>query len=149
MGRRIKVGDIYTFQLPNGTYAFIRVHRDGAIAVYQKRGDSSEDLPMQEDYEFFVCVYRHVYRNWQFVENRPFVNEDDSWAPPFCWVDQITCEGTLYYRGEQKSCTYEECKDLEILAVWDENHLIDRIMGDSKWQDSFKKPKPKHEKGID
>ena len=144
MGRRVKVGDVYMFRLPNGKYAFIRVHQDGVIAVYKKRGNSPEDLPEQEEFDFFVCVYKHCYRNWQFVENRPFSNEDDSWAPPFCWVDQITGEGALYYRGEKKSCTYEEYKDLEILAVWDENHLTDRIMGDSKWQDSFRKPVPKN-----
>lgn len=142
MGRRVKTGDIYTFPLPTGEYAFVRVFQGSAVAVYEHRGKSKEDLPKEEKYEFFVCVYKHVYRNWEFVMNQPFQDEEDSWPPPFCWVDQITGEGAIYYRNEKRKCSYEECKNLEILAVWDENHLADRIMGDSKWQDSMKKPVP-------
>ena len=87
-----------------------------------------------------VCVYDHAFRSWQFVAARPFAAEEEAWPPPFCWVDQITRKGSLYIKGERVPCSYEECRDLEILAVWDSCHLTDRLMGDHKWENCFKKP---------
>lgn len=143
MGRKIKPGDIYSFQLPNGEYVFIRVYRDAAIAIYKQRRNSPDDLPDKDEYDFFLCVYRHVYRNWHYVTNHPFQTEEDSWPPPFCWVDQITGEGSLYHHGKRQPCTYDECKNLEPLAIWGEGALIDRLMGNPKWQNAMKKPVPK------
>ena len=142
MGRRIKLGDIYSFQLPTGEFVFVRVHQNAVIGIYKQRGKSLDDIPPNEEFDFFVCVYKHCYRNWHYVENRPFQNDEKAWSPPFVWVDQITGEGSLYYRSEKIPCTYDECKDLEILAVWDEHPLIDRLMGITKWQDCMKKPVP-------
>lgn len=38
-----------------------------------------------------------------------------------------------YVRGEIIPSTEDVCKDLERVAVWDRNHIVDRIMGDTKW----------------
>lgn len=140
MGKRVKLGDVYSFILPNGKYAFARVHQGAAIAVYECLSDSANEFPEDGTISFYVCVYKQVFRNWHYIGNKPFSDEDESWPPPFCWVDQITGKGSIYYRGERKTCTYEECKDLEILAVWDEYQLIDRLMGNPKWQNSMRKP---------
>lgn len=99
-------------------------------------------MPDNEDYEFVVTVYNYSYKKWKFVIHRPFECEDESWAPPRCWVDQITGQGSLYFKGERTPCTYEECKDLEILAVWDGEQVIDRLMGEHKWEQVMKKPVP-------
>ena len=142
MARRIKLGDIYSLQLLTSEYVFMRVYQGPAIAIYKQRGKSLNDIPENNEIDFFVYVYKHCYKNWHYVGNRPFQNDDEAWPPPFVWVDQITGEGSLYYRSEKIPCTYDECKDLEIFAVWDENPLIDRLMGITKWQDCMKKPLP-------
>ena len=126
--------------LPDGTFAFCRVLKGAAAAFYRHRGESPSDLPPDEEYEFVVCVYDHAFRPWQFVAARPFAAEEEAWPPPFCWVDQITRKGSLYIKGERVPCSYEECRNLEILAVWDGCHLTDRLMGDHKWENCFKKP---------
>ena len=56
-------------------------------------------------------------------------------------IDAITKVGSLYYKGEIKPCSYEECKDLEIVAVWDRNHVVDHLMGDDKWEKLIGRPK--------
>lgn len=36
MGRRVKTGDIYTFPLPTGEYAFVRVFQGSAVAAFPR-----------------------------------------------------------------------------------------------------------------
>ena len=79
---------------------------------------------------------------WKVVGHKSFKNMDDAWAPPKCVVDQLTAKGSIYYKGEIHSCTYHECKDLEIVAVLDRHHVIDMLMGNPKWDDIMRKPKP-------
>ena len=40
---------------------------------------------------------------------------------------------SIYRNGELLPSSYEECKDLETCAVWELNHVIDRLIGDDKW----------------
>lgn len=95
-----------------------------------------------EEYQFFVSVYKDLLQDgeWKVVGNRRFEDEEDAWAPPRCVIDAITKKGSLYYRGEIIPCEYEECKDLEIAAVWDREHVVDRIMGDDKWLEAIGRP---------
>ena len=142
MAHRRKLGDIYAIPLPDGTFAFCRVLQSAGAAFYKYRGKNAQDIPLTEEYEFTVYVYNHAFREWVFVVNRPFENEEESWPPPTCWVDQLTGKGSLYIKGKSIPCSYGECKDLEITAVWDSHHVVDRLMGDHKWENSFKKPVP-------
>ena len=49
--------------------------------------------------------------------------------------DCISGEYSIYYaNGDIVPSTYEECKNLEVCAVWELSHVIDRLMGDDKWQ---------------
>lgn len=133
--KRIKLGDIYAIPLPNGKYAFGRIFRDAGIAIYKHLGDSIEDLPQTEDYQFIVGVYEDVLKSgdWPVVDNRPFANEEEAWPPPNCIIDSISGGYSIYYKGQITKSTKEECEGLEEAAVWDKHHIIDRIMGDDKW----------------
>lgn len=136
---RKKVGDVYGFELPNNKYAFARIFRDATIAIYEKLGYSIEDVPQEEKYLFYVGVYNDVIMRWKYIENRKFAFEDDSWPPAMCIVEAITGKRSKYYQGIITPSTYDECKDLEIAAVWEENQIIDRILGNNKWQNTFRK----------
>lgn len=133
--KRIKLGDVYAIPLPDGRYAFGRVFDDGGIAIYKYIGNSIEDIPNQEDYQFIVGVYKYVLQSgdWPIVENRPFINEEDSCPPPQCIIDPIDGSYSIYYNGEIRDSNKEECEGLEEAAVWADNHIIDRIMGDDTW----------------
>lgn len=139
--RRVKPGDIYAILLPNHVYRFVRVLNDAAVGVYSYKSDSIEKVPETDDYEFFVCVYKDAYRNWEFVRHKDFASEEEAWPPPFCWVDALTERGSIYYHGERQPCKFEECKNLEILAIWDVEQLSKRLMGDESWRKTMRYPK--------
>ena len=140
--RRLKLGDIYEISLPNGKKAYGRLYKEYTLAIYEKICDDVTELPEEEKYRFFAGVYKNLLQDgeWPVVANRKFASDEDSWAPPQCVVDAITKIGSLYFKGEIIPCSYEECKDLEIVAAWDRHHLIDRIMGIDIWEKSIRKP---------
>ncbi len=133
--RRIKLGDIFCIPLPNGKFAFARLFKESTIGVYKNIYTNFKELPLTEEYEFFVGVYKDVLQDgiWEIVENRPFKFDDDAWPPRRCIKDVISGEYSLYYRGEIKPSTEKDCKELEPVAVWDRHHIVDRIMGETKW----------------
>lgn len=133
--KRLKIGDVYAIPLPNGKYAFGRTFKDAAIAIYKHIGSTIEDLPKTEDYQFIVGIYEDVLKSeqWPIVDSRPFKTEDEQWPPPSCIIDKISGEYSIYYKGEIKASNKSECEGLEEAAVWDAQHIIDRIMGEDKW----------------
>ena len=134
--QRTKLGNVYAIPLPDGRFGFGRLFQDGAIAIYKHIGQSIEDVPQSEEYDFIVGVYRDVLTcgDWPVIENRPFGNEEESWPPPAYIWDSLSGKYKQYYKGEITPSTKAACKGLEIAAVWASNHIIDRIMGDDKWQ---------------
>lgn len=139
MGRRKKVGDIYAIPLPNGRYAFARLLRDLNVGIYDHLGESANDIPETDDYRFIVGVYKFAINEWQFVMHRPFSCDEDEYPPPRCVVDIISKQYYLYDKGVMTLSDKETCGGLERVAAWDNAQLIDRIMGNNKWQDSFPK----------
>ena len=130
-----KLGNVYAIPLPNGKIGFGRLFKDGGIAIYRHIGQSIEDVPQTEEYQFIVGVYKHVLTcgEWPIVENRPFENDEDAWPPPtFIWVTG-TGKYNKYHKGIITPSTKAACKGLERCAVWDAHHIIDRIMGDDSW----------------
>jgi hypothetical protein len=133
--KRIKLGDVYAIPLPNGKYAFGRRFLDARIAIYKHVGETVNDLPSKEEYQFIVGIYDYVLKSgeWVVVENRPFKNEEDACPPPSCIIDSISGEYSIYYKGQIRNASKEECEGLEVAAVWGAEHIINRIMGDDKW----------------
>ncbi|WP_375102284.1 Imm26 family immunity protein (plasmid) [Paenibacillus sp. RS8] len=133
--KRIKLGDVFAIPLPDGRFGFGRRFKDASIAIYRYIGSYIEDIPQDEDYQFIVGVYDDVLKSgqWPVIENRPFSNEEEAWPPPACVIDKLTDEYSTYYKGEMRKATKLECEGLEIAAVWEAEHIIDRIMGDDRW----------------
>lgn len=132
---KLKLGDIYKIPLPNGTFAFGRLFREYTLAIYKTISDDASSLPQNEEYSFYVGVYKDLLQDgeWEVVENRPFSSLDDAWAPPQCVISKIYEKYSLYIRGEIIPSTKEACQGLEQVAAWDRHHVIDRIMGETKW----------------
>lgn len=135
VNKRLKLGDVYAIPLPNGKFAFGRTFYDASIAIYRHIGETLEDLPETEDYQFIVGIYEYVLKSgeWPIVDSRPFKNEDEKWPPPTCIIDSISGKYSIYHKGEIRTATKSECDGLEKASVWAAEHIIDRIMGDNKW----------------
>lgn len=133
--KRIKLGYVYAIPLPDGRCAFGRVFNDIGIAIYTYIGNDFQDISKQEDYQFIVGVYKDVLQDgeWTIVENRPFLNDEDSWPPPECIIDSIDGSYSIYHKGEIRDSNKDECEGLEEAEAWDAHHIIYRIMGDDTW----------------
>lgn len=122
-------------------YLFLmeKTHMDDCLknilAIYCGIYNDISELPDTVSYYRFICVYEDLLYDgkWKVVGHKGFKNADEAWAPPKCVIDKITGKGSIYYKGEIRSCSYDECKNLEIAAVWDRHHVIDMLMGNPKW----------------
>ena len=139
--QKIKLGDIFEIKLPDGKKAYGRLYKEYTLAIYNQICDDISELK-EDNYRFFVGVYKDVLQDgiWPIVANREFESDNDAWPPPQCVVDAITGIGSLYYKGKIMPCSYEECKDLEVVSAWDRDQIIDRIMGIDKWEKSIRRP---------
>ena len=90
MKKRLRLGDIYEIPLPNGKNAYGRLYREYTLGIYKSRCDSVDELPSKEEYEFFVGVYKDLLQDgkWEIVGNRKFDNDEESWPPPRCVVEE-------------------------------------------------------------
>lgn len=140
MAKRKKLGDIIEIPLGKGMNAYARLHKEGALGIYNGKYESYGEMPENVGYFRFIMLYKSSLSKLNVVDNIPFGNDEESWQPDKVVVDAITKKGRLYHHGEIFECTYEECKNLEICAIWELEHLVDMLNGDSKWDDSMRHP---------
>ena len=135
MKKKLKLGDIYEIPLPNGKNAYGRLFKEYTLAIYCGIYNDISELPDTVSYYRFICVYEDLVCDgkWNVVGHKGFKYADEAWAPPKCVIDKITGKRSIYYKGEIRSCSYDECKNLEIAAVWDRHHVIDMLMDNPKW----------------
>ena len=136
MAHRKKVGDLYAIPLPNNTFAYGRVLQEVSVAFYKHCAEDIKDLPTKEEYEFTVCVHKSCFKEWIFMENRPFANPADARPPLYQMKDIFTGRYSVYDFGEIRPATEEECRHLEVCAVWENEHIVDRLMG-GDWKKGF------------
>ncbi len=141
MAKRKKLGDIVEIPLSDGKNAYARLYKEGTLGIYKGIYQSYDNVPVDVEFFRFICLYKSSLSKLQVVGSRPFAIDEDSWAPDKVVVDAITGRGSLYHHGEILKCTYEECKDLEVCAVWELHHLVDMLMGDTKWDCTIRHPK--------
>jgi Immunity protein 26 len=130
MAMKIKLGDMLAIPLHDGRFVFGRVLNDASIGIYRYiAGSKDEPPPTETDYLFVVGVYRDVLTSgqWPRIAHIPFETEEESWQPPCVVCDPITGKRSIYHKGVIRSASVAECKDLEPAAVWDKEHIIDRI----------------------
>jgi hypothetical protein len=130
--RRI-IGNVGCFQLPDGRYGFGRIFNDVSVAFYKHIGASETDLPTEEKNAFIVSVYNSGVTRMKLVEKRPYISIEEVTSPPTKIHDPITGKYSQYINGKIFPSSFEECKDLETCAVWELDHVIDRLMGNDKW----------------
>jgi hypothetical protein len=135
MRGKYQLGDVLAIPLPNNKYAFGRLHKESCIAIYEHIGSYINDVPKREEYHFIVGVYQDVLKSgeWTVIDKRSFKSEDEAWPPPMCVIDSISGGCSIYHKGEFINATKAECDGLEVAAVWDKTHIIDRIMGNNQW----------------
>jgi hypothetical protein len=131
MRTKVHVGDIVAIPLPSGRFAFGRILKDASIGVFRYLAASYDAPPPTETkYLFIVGVYEDVLKSgeWQIVKPAPFEHEEDAWPPPNVIRDPISGRYSIYHKGQIRPALAEECENLEPAAVWDKEHIVNRIV---------------------
>jgi len=133
--RRPKLGDVVQIALPHGECAYARVYRDATIGVYQVRSSVAGLPPLgSRDFAFFVGIYDDALKRCPVVGRDPFGEGESTWPPPRCIKDSITGYFRIYFQGAMRPATAEECAGLEPAAVWELDHVVDRLLGRFDWR---------------
>src|SRR6185437_14617343 len=128
---RPKPGTVVEIGLPNGKYAYGRVYDEAGIGIYRKVSEVAGQPPIgSRDFQFIVGVYDDVLTSGQcrVVGQDPFGEDEDPWPPPRAIIDPISGKCSIYHHGKIRPAVTEECQNMEITAVWDLHHIIDRIL---------------------
>ena len=129
---RRKVGDVLRIPLGNGENGFGRVLPSVLVAFYDAK--SPPDLSIDEIVDrailFKVWVMDYAIKKgvWQVIGNVP-PTEDLLVEPWFFKKDPISEVLTLYRdsTGEEVPAKRSDCEKLEYAAVWDPEHVADRL----------------------
>ena len=76
--------------------------------------------------EFLKICFRDG--QWIYVKTFLLEKKDEEWPPKRYIRDPISNSYSIYYKGEIKSSSVEECIGLECAEVWDRELVVNRIM---------------------
>jgi hypothetical protein len=146
--QRRKEGDIVAIDLGDGTLAFARVLREPLLAFYDLRVRNQETPSIQEIvkrpvlWRIWVMNYAITGGRWKVMGNSP-LEEALKREPTFFKQDPISGDVTLYRAETEYPASIEECEHLERAAVWDPEHVEDRLRDHfdgrpNKWVESLR-----------
>jgi hypothetical protein len=132
---RRREGDILKVQLTDGSHSYAQVSTEPLIVFFD--GLFTEDLPIEQVPQlpilFRVWVHNHAIRSgvWPVVGSQP-LSAENAREPFFYKQDAITGRLSLYHStfaetGWERSASLSECADLECAAVWDAEHILERL----------------------
>ena len=128
--QRRRVGDIVKITLESGSFCFGRVLQEPLMAFYDL------NVPMIPDIDsiisariiFKVWVMRRAITSgrWQIIGNRE-VDAETACVPVFFKQDAVSKTFSKYFDDKEIPATGKECLGLERAAVWDPEHIEDRL----------------------
>ena len=131
--QKVVVGGVFEIQIDNEYFVYGQIlpHSECAIFDYKSVKPLVDvGLLNKAQLMFVVGFYNYIIRDriWPVVGKLP-IREDLQSPPPYYIYDKATNKFNLYDNktGLTKPATKEEVKGLECAAVWDANHIVDRI----------------------
>ena len=144
------VGDFLKIPLGDGTLSYGRVLEDPLCCFYNYKSKIVPELTFIQGqplaFKVWVMNYAITDGDWEVIGNLPLEDELKE-APKFFKQDPINRKLSIYHMGTDKPATIDECEGLECAAVWNPEHVVDRLVDmfdgkPNKWVDSMK-PKRK------
>lgn len=131
--QRIIVGSIIEIQINKEYYVYAQILSNGGYAFFDYRNDIPlSDLTrlLDKPILFIVCVYDYIIKNniWHVIGELPI--RDELKTQPLMYIHDANTDAYSLYdnnTGKITPCTKEEAYGLERAAVWEENHIEDRI----------------------
>lgn len=132
---RRKVGDILLIELGSGLHAYVQVADEPSVIFFD--GTFSEGLAIEHipdlPVAFRLWVSNHAITKgtWPIIGSRPLLPENAK-EPFFYKQDAASGRLSLYHSAfaatnYEHPATLEECQHLECPAVWEPEHVVDRL----------------------
>ncbi|WP_421579586.1 Imm26 family immunity protein [Shinella sp. M31] len=151
-GKRVRrrIGDILRIDLGGGQHCYAQVSGEPVIVFFDgifARAISIDDIPMLP-VAFRLCVSNYVITKgvWPVVGSRPLTSENAE-EPFFYRQDDsgrlFLCHSSFASQNYERPASLMECIGLECAAVWDPEHVIDRLRDHAlgqpnRWVESLK-----------
>ncbi len=132
---RRKVGDILKINLRDGFHGYAHVSTDPCIIFYD--GRFKTEISVNEIIKlkvlFILSVSNYAIKDgiWPVI-GRSGLNDEQLKKPYMFKQDPISGQLSIYHSdfaetNYERAATVEECEDLERMAIWDHNHVEDRL----------------------
>lgn len=138
-------GDVLRVDLGGGWNAYARVLVEPLLAFYDLRVEvepAIEDiLSSPTAFKIWVANSAITGGRWPVIGRRDL--EGDEPRQWFCKEDPVSKRLSRYSEGEEVVTTFEECNKLERAAVWEAEHVEDRLRDHfagqpNKWVESLR-----------
>ncbi len=127
-----QVGDIVSLKLHDGSFAFGRVLPEPVMAFYDINTPEIPALDeiLEASITFKIWVMNHAITDglWQVIGSAS-LGEEFLEESLFFKKDPISKELSIYRdgTGQETPATVAECEGLECAAVWEPEHVVDRL----------------------
>ena len=141
-----RIGDVVAIKLEDGSFCFGVVLEEPLMAFYDY---NSKELPelnaiVAKQVLFKVWVMNSAVESgrWEVIGSASLTPELAA-IPKFFKQSPLNKKLTIYFKGEETPCTKDECQNLERAAVWDPEHVEDRLRDyyagvPNQWVESLK-----------
>ncbi|WBY08217.1 Imm26 family immunity protein [Sphingomonas sp. 7/4-4] len=139
MLRRVKrkEGQVLKIKLQNGMFSLGISLKEPIISFFD-RVYREDDLPQSVNnipIAFSIMVMNSAITSgrWEVIYSSEIPDQLKS-IPKFCKKDQVTGELSIYHEivelapHYERPASLEECKELEVAAVWEAEHVEDRLL---------------------
>jgi hypothetical protein len=142
-------GDVVRIALGDGFHAYARVMKEATFAVYNAHVPDTQELPLAAFHTlpilFHIAVMDHAVKKgrWKILGNISPEMLSTEVPPKFIQDPLDRTNFSIYRDGQIRRATREECIGLECAAVWEPEHVEDRIRDHyagrpNKWSESMK-----------
>lgn len=132
---RRKVGDLLLIDIGSGRHAYAQVAAEPLVIFFE--GAFDEDIAIDRipslSVAFRLWVANHAITKgtWPVIGSRPLQPENAE-EPLFYKQDTISGRLSLYHSdfaatNYERPASLEECQNLECAAVWEPEHVADRL----------------------
>ena len=131
---RVKAGDFFAVPLSDGEFTFGRALEDYKVAFYDGKNknllniDEIEKLPVM--FKIYINLIPVKTGDWPKLGYKP-LSEELKKPVKFFKIGPFNKSITIYWETSDKEydvpATYEECKDLEVCAVYGYEHVLERL----------------------
>jgi hypothetical protein len=127
-----RIGDIVAIPLPNGEFAYGKLHRDASIGIYDVVSDPL--LPptavITKPFMFFSGIFDTAIKRgiWLKIGYEPFQDENSEWPPPAYIQDVIDpSKYRIYFKGQMTPAKQSEIHSLDKQTMRKPKQLVDEI----------------------